>query len=105
MKYHKGNTMSYSFTTKAANKAAAKDAVASEFDKVVSSQPIHARDRAAVLANANAVIDQLADDDTKDVTVSCNGYLSWNGVGTFAPETAPVSTVSVGCSAGYTTRT
>lgn len=71
--------MSYSFSVLAADKAAAKVAVATKFDEmVVASQPVHAHDRAAVLANANAVIDLLPDDDTKDVSVSCNGYVSWS---------------------------
>lgn len=91
--------MSYSFGVKAPTKAAAKEAVAAKFDEIVGQQPIHARDRAAVLANANTVIDLLADDDSKDVAVSCNGYLSWNGSGEFTPETAPVGTASVSCSA------
>ncbi|UIF87971.1 hypothetical protein [Cupriavidus sp. UYPR2.512] len=68
--------MSYSFRVLAAGKDEAKAAVEVEFDKVVGSQPVHARDRAAVLANANAVIDLLDDDDAKDVSVTCGGYVS-----------------------------
>jgi hypothetical protein len=96
--------MSYSFNIKAATKAVAKEAVAAKFDEQVAQQPIHARDRAAVLANANTVIDLLADDDTKDVSVSCNGYLSWNGIGDFTPETASIGTASVSCSASHANR-
>lgn len=96
--------MSYSFQVKAATKAEAKAAVEAKFDEIISQQPIHARDRAAVLANANAVIDLLADDDTKDVSVSCNGYLSWSGEGAFTPETAAVGSCAITASAGYTTR-
>jgi hypothetical protein len=96
--------MSYSFNVKAANKAAAKEAMAAKFDEIVGQQPIHARDRAAALANAGTVIDLLADDDTKDITVSCNGYLSWNGSGEFTPETAPIGGVSVASSAGHVNR-
>lgn len=70
--------MSYSFTVKAPTKAEAKEAVAKHFDEqVIAYQPVHARDRAAVLANASAVIDLLADDETKDIKVSCNGYVGW----------------------------
>jgi hypothetical protein len=96
--------MSYSFGVRASNKAAAKEAVAAKFDEMAASQPIHARDRAAALANANAVIDLLADDDTKDVAVSCNGYLSWNGTGTFTPEVAPIASASVACTANHAYR-
>lgn len=69
--------MSYSFNVQAASKAAAKEAVATKFDEVIASQPIHARDKAAALANANAVIDLLADDDARNISVSVNGYVGW----------------------------
>jgi hypothetical protein len=93
--------MSYSFQVKAPNKAAAKEAVTAKFDEIVTQQPIHARDRAAVLANAGAVIDHLADNDSKDVVVSCNGCVSWPS-GTV--EEAQLSSVSVAASAGYADR-
>jgi len=93
--------MSFSFTVAAADKAAAKAAAAAKFDEaVVAYQPMHARDRAAVLANVNAVVDLLADDDTKNVSVSCSGYLSWSG-----PTESPViSTASISCSATHAVR-
>jgi hypothetical protein len=96
--------MSYSFNIKAISKAAAMAAVASKVDEIVATQPIHARDRPAILANANSIIDLLADDDTKDVSVSCNGYVTWNGAGTFSPESAAFGGVSIGCSAGHVAR-
>jgi hypothetical protein len=96
--------MSYSFNIKAATKEAAKLAVLDKFEEITAQQPMHARDRRAVLVNAGAVIDLLADDDTKDISVSCNGYLSWNGSGEFTAETAPVGTVSISCTANHATR-
>ena len=69
--------MSYSFSVQASSKAAAKDEIAAKFDEVISAQPIHARDKAAALANASAVIDLLMDDDTRDISVSVNGYVGW----------------------------
>lgn len=71
--------MSYSFSVKAPDKAAAKAAVEKEFERVVSFQPIHERDRAAAMANANAVIDLLVDDPNCHVSVSLSGYVSWRG--------------------------
>lgn len=91
--------MSYSFNIKAANKHAAKSAVDIEFSNVVARQPIHERDRAAVRVNANAVIDLLADDDTKDISVSCNGYVSWS-----TGDSTLLSSVSIACSAGHCDR-
>jgi len=93
--------MSYSFSVTAADKAAAKAAVAAKFDEMVASQPIHARDRAAVLANANAVIDLLADDDTRDVRVSFNGYVSWTNP---AGEEPAFNSVSISCQANHVAR-
>lgn len=91
--------MSYSFQIQAPNKAAAKEAVALKFDDVITLQPIHTRDRAAVLANAGAVIDLLADDDTKDITVSCSGYVSWPG-----GDVEHLSSVNIGCYASHIAR-
>lgn len=94
--------MSYSFNVKAPTKAAAKEAVAAKFDEVVTSQAVHARDRAAVLANAGAVIDLLADNDSKDIVVSCNGYVSW--MSGASAEDAALTSAAVSASAGYADR-
>ncbi|MCK1669452.1 hypothetical protein [Bradyrhizobium sp. 153] len=72
--------MSYSFQVTAPTKAAAKAAVAAKLDEVVASQAIHARDKAAALANANAAIDLLVDDASSHVAVSCNGCVGWREV-------------------------
>lgn len=68
--------MSYSFSVTAASKADAKAGVEVEFDKVAAEQPAHASDKPAVLANSAVVIDSLTDDDTKDVMVSCSGFVN-----------------------------
>lgn len=90
--------MSYSFSVTAANKAEAKTAVAAKFEEVVTAQPIHARDREAALANANAVIDLLNDDDTKHVTVNLNGYVGWLDMLTAAADN-PLRSASVSANA------
>lgn len=93
--------MSYSFCVKTPTKDEAKTAVAKYFDeRIIASQPIHARDRAAVLANVSATIDLLADDDTKDVQVSGNGYVNW----TVTPDPMPLVAVSISSSASLVTR-
>lgn len=90
--------MSYSFSVTAANKAAAKAAVAAKFDEVVASQPIHARDRAVALANAGAAIDALADDDALHVGVNLSGSLGWREQLTAAADN-PLTSVSISASA------
>lgn len=93
--------MSYSFQVKAPTKAEAVQAVTAKFDEVVKQQPVHARDRDAVLANAGCVINLLADDDSKDVIVSVNGYVSWAS-GT--ADEAKLNSAAVSASAGYAQR-
>ncbi len=85
--------MSYGFTVKAATKAAVLEAVAAKFDEVIAQQPAHEKDKAAVLANAEAVIGLIVEDPDKDVQVSCNGYLSW-----MISSNAPIS-AKVDCAA------
>lgn len=92
--------MSFSFNFKAADKAAAKAQAEVEVDKVVASQPAHASDKAAALANVGNAIDLLVDDDTKDVSVSMNGYVSFRGEAS-APQ---VTGVAIQCSAHWIDR-
>jgi hypothetical protein len=95
--------MSYSFAVVAATKDAAIAAIAAKFDEMMASQPVHARDREAVLANSSAVIGLLDDQDDKDIAVSCNGYLSWsNGVD---PAAIRIGSAAVNCVANYVQRT
>lgn len=94
--------MSYSLVVKAANKADARAAVESTFDsEVVSSQPAHTRDKAAMLANVGAALGLLPDDSTKDVEICVNGYVALNGEDQLA---APLSSVSITCSASLANR-
>jgi hypothetical protein len=64
----------YTFSVTAASKAAAKTAIAAEFDRKAGADPVVSRARAAVVANASAVIDMLGDDDKADVTVQCSVF-------------------------------
>jgi len=95
--------MSYSIGAKAATKAEARAALEAKFDAdVVVLQPVHARDRAAVLANVDAALSLLADDDTKDVSISVNGYVSWQ---TAEPQdVVPLTSVGITASVGYANR-
>ncbi len=65
--------MSFSFNVREPSKAAAKVKVAEELAKVVAGQPFHEKDQALIQATADAYIDLLGDDDTKDIYVSVNG--------------------------------
>jgi hypothetical protein len=85
--------MSYQFTAKGKTKDAAKQAVAAEFDKMMGVQPVHSKDRAAAIANANAVIDLLADSEKLGIQVTLNGYVSWAGDG--------LNNASISCTATH----
>lgn len=69
--------MSYSFSVKAASKSEAKAAIASELARVVEGQPSHQADQAQAQAAADSFIDILADDSSRDISVSMHGSLSW----------------------------
>lgn len=73
--------MSYSFSVAGKTKAEVKEAAAKEFDNVVKYQANHAYDRAAALANIDALIDLLPDEVPEGhvLKVNASGYLSWQG--------------------------
>lgn len=72
--------MSFSFTVRASDKAEALDKVAAEMARVVETQPTHALDSYAVQIAAENSVRLLRDDDTKDISVSMSGSLTWIGV-------------------------
>lgn len=94
--------MSYSFNVRAASKALALVAVAEAMAQVVVSQPAHVVDQDACLAAANTQINLLPDDDSKDVAVSCNGYLGWEGIP--GQPGFSITTALTGCLAQLMTR-
>lgn len=69
--------MSYSFQFKASTKEEARATFAQEFDAIVAMQPAHAKDYAEALANFNAVVDLLSDDETQVICVACHGSISY----------------------------
>ncbi|MHB9836828.1 hypothetical protein Q8F57_018505 [Paraburkholderia terrae] len=69
--------MSYSFNVTASTKDEPKARVVQEFDAIVAQQSAHAKDKAAAVANLNAVIDLLAEDESQDIRVECYGSLMW----------------------------
>lgn len=74
--------MSYSFGLRADSKDEAKFKVAAEVEKVVARYPIHGQDQAAILANANAVIDLARElKDNEEFAISVCGYIGSNDGG------------------------
>lgn len=92
--------MSYSFVIRAANKDAAIIAVGAELEKVVKNWEQHKHDAVQALNAANAQINLLADDNSKDIQVSCNGYLSIETVG----GAVKITSAGVGCTASLANR-
>lgn len=93
--------MSYSFTVTGSNKSDALNKVGEEFDKVVVTQPVHAKDKDAVIANASAVVGLLLDDPAKDIVVSLTGSVGWN---TLVNGDAELTSASVSASAWTQTK-
>jgi hypothetical protein len=85
--------MSYSFTARGATAADALAAAAAKFDEVVAQQPIHAQDKEAALAALQGMAGVLPVDVTKDVALSLNGWVSWQG--DVESQTATLSSASV----------
>lgn len=85
--------MSYSISIRAVTKQAAKAEVAAKMAETAVSQKCHARDMVPAIQVAHAFIDQLADDDSKDVAVNMNGSLTgrWDGSDVVHCESANVS--------------
>lgn len=70
--------MSYSFTVAAADKAAAKQRISEEFDRVVHQQPSHAADRDAAVAVGQAFVDALRDPGAgEEIHVNMYGSVGW----------------------------
>lgn len=92
--------MSYSFSFTADNKESAKARAADEWANIVMQQPNHVRDRDAALTAINGFIDLLEDDETKAVSVSCHGSISWQS----AEENPPLIGGSAGIGAYLVTK-
>ena len=76
--------MSYSFDVQAPTKAEAKAAIEAEFDKVLSSQPVHEADLPAARVAAAAFVEVLKDPtEAEQVKVRVNGWVSWRAEGEF----------------------
>lgn len=88
--------MSYSFTVRAASLAAALAAAAAEFDKIIETQPAHAKDKDAALVNAANVANCVGERAEHDVVIAMHGSVSWN---TANPDalTACSASASVWC--------
>ncbi len=83
--------MSYSFSARGATKVEALADAKNKMDEVVVGQPMHARDAEQAMANATTAADLLVEDDSKDVSISMNGSLSWAGEG----DAAAITSVSI----------
>lgn len=84
--------MSYSFNVTAASKVEAKEKIASEFAKIVASQPVHAADRASAQAAAQSYVDMLQDPaDGEEIAATVNGYVSWRTEGEFTGASVGVT--------------
>lgn len=71
--------MSYSFSASGKSRDEVKAAVAAQFDTVLASQPIHARDKDAALNAVNAFVDLVTIPEGRTANVSVSGSVGWSG--------------------------
>lgn len=84
--------MSYSFSVTAESRADAKTQIASKFDEIVATQPIHSNDRVAAVTVAETFIDLLQEPgENQRIAVSMNGYLSYHNEGEFVGASVNVN--------------
>lgn len=96
--------MSYSFSARGADKAAAIAAVENKMAEVVAGQSVHAVDAPAVIAAARAIADLLQENPNRDVYFSVNGSVSCLDWGTEEAQKNSVCAVSVSVSVGQLNR-
>lgn len=74
--------MSYSFSVRAANRAAVMEKIGAELDKVVASQPMHANDRDRAFAAARSFVELLPESpEGQEIQVSVHGSVGWKADG------------------------
>lgn len=89
--------MSYSFSVRAKSKLAALEAAAKEMDRIIESQPAHAKDRHLLANNLEAQVKLVRElEEGESYQVSGNGYMVWEGTG---PEGLPLRVNTVSCGA------
>jgi hypothetical protein len=91
--------MSYSFSVTADTKAIVKRKIETAFERVVSGQADHAKDKSAAVAVAYAMVDLLKEpQEEEQIDVRMHGSLSWRaesaGDLTFANVNVSVSVVA-----------
>lgn len=97
--------MSYSFHVRGATKADATEALVTKLDQTVQEQPVHAKDRDAIEANARAVIGLMHEPgEGVDLVVSCNGYITWDGELPEDPAELTAQGANISCYAHFIAR-
>lgn len=94
----KEQPVSFSFSARGHNREAIKQQIAEKMAGVVSSQPSHARDEAAVSAVAGQYVDLCAEPGPEeDLLASVHGSVSWT-------DSGGVRHVSVGVTVSLTSK-
>lgn len=76
--------MSFSFGFTVANKELARAKVQAELDNVVIAQPVHAKDKALVLATFDNYLAMISDEATKPGVTELSGSVSGSVSGTWS---------------------
>lgn len=92
--------MSYSFNIRVASAVLAATAIASKFDEVVASQPVHEKDREVAIATAGAIVGLIGEPaEGQEISISVSGWLQWQHIeGQAAPESFTGCSLTVSAS-------
>lgn len=83
--------MSYSFSARGKDVEAMLTKVGSEFATIVANQPIHAKDREAVIAAVRELAEIVEVEDGKELIASVSGSVYWQGTDTVRSASVNIS--------------
>lgn len=98
--------MSYGFSVRGATVALAAAAVASKFDEVVATQPVHAKDREGAIAAATTFAGLISEPgEGQEVMISVSGSVGWQVPVEAGEIPAELTTAGVSVSATIVAKT
>lgn len=98
--------MSYSFNVRGATVALAVAAIGPKFDEVVSSQPVHAKDRDAAVTGATALAALVSEPaEGQEVSINVSGWLQWQATDTVGEIPEEFTGASLNIQASLVTKT
>lgn len=83
--------MSYSFSARGRTPEEVFAKAGEEFATIISTQPVHAKDEAAILAAVTAMVSPLKPQEDEQIVISVSGSLGWRSEDEFTSAQMGVS--------------